>query len=189
MLRNRILVASVAGLSAAGLAGIGTAAIADSDVQDRGHRSVSAKIVDRDGDPVGTAKVITTRQGTRVEIRTSGLTPGWHGVHIHTVGKCEGDFTSSQGHLNPTDADHPDHAGDLPQMLVMKNGDSVLSFATDRFTARSLMDRDGSAFVVHSGPDNYANIPTRYIQSGPDAETLSAGDAGSRVACGVFTRG
>jgi superoxide dismutase, Cu-Zn family len=37
--------------------------------------------------------------------------------------------------------------------------------------------------MVHSGPDNFANIPPRY--GTPDQETLDTGDSGSRIACGV----
>jgi superoxide dismutase, Cu-Zn family len=58
-----------------------------------------------------------------------------------------------------------------------------LATATDRFSIADLRDADGSAVMVHSGADNFANIPARY--GGPDQETLSTGDAGSRLACGV----
>jgi len=55
-------------------------------------------------------------------------------------------------------------------------------------TAAWLLDQDGSAFIVHSSPDNYANIPTRYAPNGPDQATRSTGDAGTRQACGVVRR-
>ena len=48
-----------------------------------------------------------------------------------------------------------------------------------------LFDGDGSALIVHALPDNYANIPSRYAAA-PDAMTLSTGDAGGRLACGVI---
>ena len=46
-----------------------------------------------------------------------------------------------------------------------------------------LRDADGSALIVHAGPDNFANIPPRY--GTPDADTLATGDSGARAACGV----
>jgi superoxide dismutase, Cu-Zn family len=78
---------------------------------------------------------------------------------------------------------HGAHAGDLPSLLVTEDGEATLATATDRFSIADLRDADGSAVMVHSGADNFANIPARY--GGPDQETLSTGDAGSRLACGV----
>jgi Cu-Zn family superoxide dismutase len=44
--------------------------------------------------------------------------------------------------------------------------------------------------IVHEKADNFANIPTRYALPDnapvPDQTTLSTGDAGARVACGVI---
>ena len=61
--------------------------------------------------------------------------------------------------------------------------------SSDRYDVESLFDADGSAFIVHAAPDNYANISTRYSAAGvpgPDAATLATGDAGGRVLCGVI---
>ena len=93
------------------------------------------------------------------------------------------DFTAAGGHFNPTDASHGDHAGDLPTLLVNEDGTGMLAAATDRFSLADLRDADGSAVIVHELPDNYANIPDRYTPPA-DEETLSTGDAGSRLACG-----
>ena len=116
--------------------------------------------------------------------RVDGLPAGFHGFHIHTVGDCSADdFTSAGGHFNPANASHPGHVGDLPVLLVNEDGSGTLATVTDRFSVRDLRDDDGSAVIVHELPDNYANIPDRYAAE-PDAETLSTGDAGSRLACG-----
>jgi Cu-Zn family superoxide dismutase len=75
---------------------------------------------------------------------------------------------------------------------VNGDGTAELRFASDRYTIDDLFDADGSAFIVHSGADNYANIPTRYSAAGipgPDAATLATGDAGARSACGVILPG
>jgi Cu-Zn family superoxide dismutase len=111
------------------------------------------------------------------------MPPGFHGFHVHAVGECVPPFTSAGGHLNPSGADHGDHAGDLPSLLVNADGRGMLATATDRFSLSDLRDVDGSAVMVHSGRDNFANIPSRY--GGPDPETRATGDAGSRLACGV----
>jgi superoxide dismutase, Cu-Zn family len=119
-----------------------------------------------------------------LEARVSDLPAGFHGFHIHTVGRCDApSFTTAGGHFNPTRAAHGAHAGDLPSPLVTGDGEAFLATATDRFSIADLRDADGSAVMVHAGSDNFANIPARY--GGPDEETLNTGDSGSRMACGV----
>jgi Cu-Zn family superoxide dismutase len=71
-------------------------------------------------------------------------------------------------------------------LLVNADGTGTATFVTDRYAIVDLFDADGSAFIVHALADNYANIPTRYAPSGPDATTLGTGDAGGRLACGVI---
>lgn len=135
-----------------------------------------------------------TDDGTQVEVEVSGLNPGFHGLHVHAVGRCEpgsaapddpaqtGDFLSAGGHLG--EGDHGDHAGDLPSVYVDASGAGRLVTMTDRFTGTDLYDTDGAALVVHADPDNFAHIPERY--GAPDEDTLRAGDAGDRVACAVL---
>lgn len=118
-----------------------------------------------------------------------GLEPGFHAFHIHSVATCEHEegFTTAGGHFNPGGTTHGAHAGDLPSLYAMENGGAALIFMTDAFTVEDLMDEDGSAFMIHAGRDNYSNIPERYGEA--DDATLGAGDAGSRVACGVIETG
>jgi Cu-Zn family superoxide dismutase len=73
----------------------------------------------------------------------------------------------------------------MPVLLVNEDGTGEARFVSDRY---SLADVVGRALIVHAGPDNYANIPTRYAATGPDATTLATGDAGGRAACGVIRR-
>ena len=72
----------------------------------------------------------------------------------------------------------------MPSLLVNADGTASAAFETDRFTIRQLRDADGSAVMVHAGPDNFANIPPRYGTA--DQETLDTGDSGTRAACGVI---
>ena len=153
---------------------------------ERGGRVASATLMDATGQRVGRVWMREDRRDDVVylEARVSDLPPGFHGFHIHTVGRCDPPaFTTAGGHFNPTGATHGAHAGDLPSLLVTGEGEAFLATATDRFSIADLRDADGSAVMVHSGRDNFANIPARY--GTPDQETLSTGDAGSRIACGV----
>ncbi|MEU4830523.1 superoxide dismutase family protein [Streptosporangium sp. NPDC023615] len=134
---------------------------------------------------------------TRLTFTVSGLTPGYHGFHVHTKGVCDATskdpatgspFFSAGPHFSLGPGDHPGHAGDLPDLLVGRDGEGGAIVMTDRFTVAQLLDRDGSAIIVHALADNQANVPERYAEDGPDATTRATGDSGGRVACGVITR-
>jgi len=131
---------------------------------------------------------ITEDNGTlRISVEARDLPPGFHGFHIHAVGACEPpDFESAEGHFNPDDVDHPGHAGDLPNLLVMEDGTAMMLVASDRMTVADLLEGDGTAFIIHANRDNHAHIPERYADE-PDEETMATGDAGDRLACGVLT--
>lgn len=165
--------------------------------------SATTEVALRDAEGAGVGTVYLTEtdtaQGAGVEVRVEAtdLTPGFHGFHVHTTGLCEPDsadpadpsttgaFLSAGGHLAAEDQDHGDHTGDLPSLLAGEDGAAEMTVVTTSFTLDDLADADGSAFMVHDGPDNFANIPERYAPDGPDETTLKTGDSGDRIACGV----
>ncbi|MGH3924928.1 MAG: superoxide dismutase family protein [Pseudonocardiaceae bacterium] len=153
------------------------------------ERYGEARLVDPGGGFVGAVQLVEQNGRLNVMGKFSGLTSGFHGFHIHETGECAGSstppFTSAGGHLSAAGAGHPGHAGDMPVLLVNDDGAAQTSFTTDRVTFTDIFDANGSAIIVHAGPDNYANIPTRYASAGPDDATLATGDSGGRVACGV----
>ncbi|MFI6507292.1 superoxide dismutase family protein [Streptosporangium sp. NPDC050855] len=134
---------------------------------------------------------------TRLTFTVKGLTPGYHGFHVHTKGICDAaskdpatgsPFFSAGPHFSLRPGDHPSHSGDLPDLLVGRDGEGGTIVMTDRFTVAQLLDGDGSAIVVHALADNQANVPERYAEEGVDETTRATGDSGGRVACGVITR-
>ncbi len=149
----------------------------------------TATIIDTSGQPVGTARF--TQQGGQVsvDVTASNLAPGFHGFHVHAIGICDpaATFTTAGGHLNLTGTTHGDHSGDMPSLYVNADGTGRMTAALDRFTIADLLDGDGSAVMIHADPDNFAWIPSRYSVT-LDETTLSTGDAGARVACGVIER-
>jgi Cu-Zn family superoxide dismutase len=163
-----------------------------------------AAVRDADGRFLGVVTLQSAGAGKlAVAGRLTGLTAGFHGFHIHTVGICDATttdpagtrtpFVSAGGHLNPSATTHGHHAGDLPMLLVTTDGSTRSMTETSAVRVADLFDADGSALIVHAGTDNAANIPTRYVSSttnlpGPDAATLATGDSGGRFACGVITR-
>lgn len=162
-----------------------------------GKPEAKAVLLDATGANRGTVWLQEEDGMVNVRAVVSGLTPGFHGFHIHAVGTCDpsipagqtSPFTSAGGHFNPSGATHASHAGDQPVLLVNADGTASSRFASDRYEVGDLFDADGSALIVHAFADNYANISTRYSAAGvpgPDAATLATGDAGGRVLCGVI---
>lgn len=170
--------------------------------------TLTAELKLADGTPVATADIAFTGGYATVTVETSTpgeLTPGFHGMHIHQVGKCEansvaptggapGNFNSAGGHFQvPGHSGHP-ASGDLSSLQVREDGSAKIVTTTDAFTAEELTSGAGTAIIIHEKADNFANIPPeRYQQVNgdppPDAATLATGDAGARVACGVITAG
>ncbi|OWW19946.1 superoxide dismutase family protein [Noviherbaspirillum denitrificans] len=152
------------------------------------NSSADAKLYNAAGNPVGKVRISQEGNGdVSIQAQVHDLPPGFHGFHVHAVGQCTPPFTSAGGHFDLTPHTHRDHSGDFPVLLVNADGTGQARFNTDRFAVADLFDGDGSAIIIHAGPDNYANIPTRYVAE-PDATTLATGDAGARIACGVVER-
>lgn len=148
---------------------------------------------DASSNVVGRVYFFQAKEKISVVATAAWLAPGFHGFHVHAIGACDAatSFTSAGGHENPGAKTHGQHAGDMPPLLAGADGTAWTSFRTDRFVDAEVFDADGSAVIVHAGPDNLAHVPTRYRSDagpGPDAATLGTGDAGARVACGVVRR-
>jgi Cu-Zn family superoxide dismutase len=144
----------------------------------------AAPLRNAEGQVLGMAIFTQEAQGVRISVTVKGLSPGEHGIHIHSVGKCEPpDFLSAGPHFNPTNKKHgltnPEgpHAGDLPNLVAGEDGSAVYEHITDRVTLTpgelSLFDEDGSSLVIHASPDDQMTDP--------------AGNSGARVLCGVIT--
>ena len=145
------------------------------------ERLGSATLRFANGLPAGTAQLYGN--GSEVSL-SAGFDPGTRGIHLHTTGKCDAPgFTSAGGHLNPQGHQHGTenpqgaHLGDLPNVTIGSSGGGTVS-ATLRSSRAdalaALFDSDGTAIVVHAGPDDYRTDPS--------------GNSGDRIACGVFSR-
>ncbi len=177
----------------AGAGTLGVGAVADA-ILGRSASRAGAVIKNTAGRTVGSLRVDDAEGGkSRVTVTAAGLAAGYHGFHVHTKGICDAGstdpatgspFFSAGPHFNLGTGSHPDHSGDLPDLLVEADGTGSATFVTDRFRVRQLVDR---AIIVHALPDNQSNVPRRYSATAPDAETLKTGDSGARVACGVIT--
>ena len=150
-------------------------------------KSAHADIANGQGTKIGSAKITPTPGGVKISVTVSQLTPGEHGIHIHTTGKCEGPaFTSAGGHFNPTSAHHGihnaqdphPHVGDLANLTVGASGKAKASFTAEGATlgegANSLFHEGGTSLVIHAKADDLMSDPS--------------GNSGDRVACGVIEK-
>jgi superoxide dismutase, Cu-Zn family len=151
-------------------------------------QQVTATMADQNGSPAGSVSFTQLDGGVLVRAEVYGLTPGFHGFHVHVNASCDPatGFQSAGGHLNLGDSGMPPmgQSGDLTNLWVMSGGFSSITFVVDKFTVDDLLADGGRAVVIHADPDNFMNIPSRYGVS-PDQTTMDTGDAGARVACGV----
>ena len=136
----------------------------------------SVALVNSAGASIGAVQAEPRAGGTYLRIAAEGLSPGDHGLHLHSVGRCDGPgFESAGAHWNPAGRQHghlnPNgaHSGDLPNLTASANGRGAINFLV---TGGSLADADGTALVIHAGPDDYKTDPS--------------GNSGGRVACAVI---
>lgn len=148
-----------------------------------------AALINASGARIGRAVLTQGASGLLIRVEADGLTPGWHGVHIHAKGECSAPFTSAGGHINHAESQRPHGLlnpegpddGDLPNIHADANGRIRAEVFTTRARIASegpgqwLWDADGSALVIHANVDDHTSQPI--------------GGAGDRVACGVMAAG
>ena len=131
-----------------------------------------------------------------VKMKVKGLADGKHAVHIHEVGACE-PCGAAKGHHDPGpfgqsrpdsagddapagDINHPYHMGDLINIEV-KDGVGTMKHTSNRITLSpgrlSILDDDGSAFIIHTNADTYCD---------EEADLKKGCAGGSRDACGII---
>lgn len=148
-----------------------------------GAQHAYAVVYDVNGQVIGSAAFTEDATGqVHVNVHVKELTPGLHGIHLHAVGSCSPTFVAAGGHHNPLGHQHGlenplgAHAGDLPNLVVNTAGVGHLNTITERATLSagpiSVFDANGSALIIHAGPDDQMTDPT--------------GNSGGRVACGVI---
>ena len=154
-------------------------------VTDEPQGGAPMPLIGANGQTVGQVRAWQTAGGVTFRIDATGLPHGVHGIHVHTVGRCDApDFTSAGEHWNPATKKHgfnnPEgpHAGDLRNVEVAANGTlgATVTLAGASLTgpaaAGVLIDEDGAALVLHAAADDYVTDPS--------------GNSGDRIACAVL---
>uniref|UniRef100_A0A0A7DP43 Superoxide dismutase [Cu-Zn] n=2 Tax=Saccharinae TaxID=1648026 RepID=A0A0A7DP43_SACSP len=120
---------------------------------------------------------------TTVNVRITGLTPGLHGFHLHEFGDTTNGCISTGPHFNPNNLTHgaPEdevrHAGDLGNIVANAEGVAEATIVDTQIPLSGPNSVVGRAFVVHELEDD--------LGKGGHELSLSTGNAGGRLACGV----
>ncbi|KAL5980798.1 hypothetical protein ACLOJK_028708 [Asimina triloba] len=97
---------------------------------------------------------------THVKGRIAGLSPGYHGFHIHSFGDTTNGCNSTGPHFNPLNkahgapTDHDRHAGDLGNILAGQDGVAEVDLIDMRIPLTGLHSILGRAVVVHANRDD-----------------------------------
>lgn len=149
-----------------------------------GGPPLESPLLDIMGKDIGKVQFTPAPTGVliRVLVNAGGLTPGWHGAHMHMTGDCSdtakfahaGDHIKKGGGYHGLLYPHGPEAGDLPNLSVAGDGSAAVEMFTNLVTLAELQDADGAAFMIHADPDDHASQPT--------------GNSGDRVACAAIRR-
>ena len=146
----------------------------------------TAALKTADGSDAGVVTAFEGPLGLILRVEGKGWPAGWHGVHLHAVGTCEGPgFTTAGGHVNHAENARPHgllnksggpDLGDLQNVHAAADGSAIADvyLAWEGLDAKEsdFIDANGLSFLVHANADDYVSQPI--------------GGAGARIACGVF---
>lgn len=143
-----------------------------------GAEKLTTQLKTADGSPVANATFEFANGYATVTVEAGPnqvLSPGFHGLQIHSVGTCEGDFGSAGTVYQ--EANHTGYpaSGDLTALQVRSDGSAKLVTTSNSFTAAGLRNSSGSALILHQSADNLGNGPTA--------------ESNKRIACGVIAAG
>lgn len=130
--------------------------------QSPGGESLAAQLKMPDGRLVATASFDFTGYVT-ITVKTVAagiLAPGFHGMHIHAIGKCEpdsvaptggppGNFLSAGEHYQAPGHTGTPPSGDLTLLEVRQDGSALLVTTSDAFTRDELLAGDKTALMIH----------------------------------------
>jgi Cu-Zn family superoxide dismutase len=148
-------------------------------VTDEPQGGAPMPLIGASGQTIGSVRAWQTAGGVSFRIEANGLPHGVHGIHVHSVGRCDTpDFASAGPHWNPAGRKHGlgnpagPHAGDLPNVEVAANGVLGATVVLPGASMTSLIDADGAALVIHARADDNLTDPS--------------GNSGARIACAVI---
>ncbi len=143
---------------------------------------MTGSVIGTEGAVIGSLNMLDGPNGVLMEVTIApgGLTPGWHGLHLHQVGDCSdvGVFKLSGGHMGMIENGHGllnpkgPEAGDVPNIWAAADGSAGYEAFSTFVSLSDLADEDGAALIIHADRDDHMTQPI--------------GGAGGRVACAVI---
>ncbi|WP_205876557.1 superoxide dismutase family protein [Mycobacterium camsae] len=141
-----------------------------------GAEKMSTQLKGADGSQIAAATFDFANGYATVTVEAgpnSVLTPGFHGLQVHSVGSCEpGAFESAGGVYQASGHTGYPASGQLTALQVRPDGSAKLVTTTSGFTAADLRNSSGTSLVISADPGTFGEG--------------SAEDTGKRVACGVI---
>lgn len=177
-----VLTAAIAPLGACGNQGGNQSTTSPASGAPPGTERITTQLKLTDGSQVATATIDFANGYATVTVEAGPnkvLSAGFHGLRIHSVGKCEGQSGGSTGDFDSAGAVYqaPGHtgspaSGDLTALQVRPDGSAKLVTTTSSFSAADLRNSLGTSLIIHQTAD--------YLGTG------ATGDSGNRLACGVI---
>ncbi|XP_011551351.3 superoxide dismutase [Cu-Zn] [Plutella xylostella] len=131
----------------------------------------------------GSIQFAETDDGIQVTGTIVGLGAGKYGFHIHELGDVSS-CVAAGSHFNPQGLNHggPEneerHVGDLGNIEFTADGVAVVNVSDKVISLRGANNILGRTLMLHEGEDD--------LGMGGDEGSLTTGNAGGRVACGVI---
>ena len=171
-----MLTATIAPLAACANQSGNQSATSSSSGPPSGAERMTTQLKSSDGTQVATATIDFNNGYATVTVEAGPnqvLTPGFHGLAIHAVGKCDsGDFGSAGSVYQAPNHTGSPASGDLTALQVRSDGSAKLVTTTNSFSAADLRNSSGTSLVIHQDVDNLGGAAT-------------AGSS-KRLACGVI---
>ncbi len=153
-------------------------------MQEANKLVIEVNLLDAKGNtPVGNVVAVNTPYGVALYPNLKDLTPGIHGFHVHQNPDCgmtdKGNGMKAGGHWDPAKTgqhsfpwDDKGHKGDLPSLIVDKNGVAATPVLAPKI--KDISELKEHSLMIHVGGDNFHDHPA------------ALGGGGARMACGVI---
>ncbi|CAG8515791.1 17537_t:CDS:2 [Acaulospora morrowiae] len=116
-----------------------------------------------------------------IDVTVQGISPGYHGIHIHELGDISEGPSSTGGHYNPENAEHGDiergHVGDLGNIFVDEKGWGDLVVESSRI---KVWDVIGRSIVISHREDD--------LGKGDNVQSKIDGNSGPGIIAGIIAR-